>query len=82
MGSPLFLSARGAVNCGQLVFVGNSSGKFFALDPFSGKTLRETQLAPGGVGTPISYEVDGKQYVAVMAGIAEGRVYEFGLDSK
>ena len=72
---------RRAVDGGQLIFVGNSGGKFFALDPASGKTLWESQLLPGGVATPISYELDGKQYIAVMAGIKGGRVYTFALDA-
>ena len=38
--------------------------------------------AAGGVATPISYELDGKQYIAVMAGISKGRVYSFALDAK
>jgi quinohemoprotein ethanol dehydrogenase len=75
-----FQSSGGALStAGQLIFVGNSQGKFFALDPASGKTLWETQLLAGGVATPISYELDGKQYIAVMAGIQKGRVYTFAL---
>ena len=78
-----FQSSGGALStAGQLIFVGNTTGKLFALDPVNGKTLWEAQLAPGGVGTPISYELDGKQYIAVMAGIAKGRVYAFALDEK
>jgi len=78
-----FQPSGGALStAGQLVFVGNSSGKFFALDPVSGKTLWETQLLPGGVATPISYELDGRQFIAVMAGIAKGRVYAFSLDGQ
>jgi quinohemoprotein ethanol dehydrogenase len=76
-------SSGGALStAGQLIFVGNSAGKFFALDPASGKTLWESQLLAGGVATPISYELDGKQYIAVMAGIKGGRVYTFALDAK
>ena len=68
-----FQSSGGALStAGQLIFVGNSAGKFFALDPVSGKTLWESQLQPG-VATPISYELDGKQYIAVMSGIIEGQ---------
>ncbi len=75
-----FQPAGGALSTGgQLVFVGNGGGKFMALDPLTGKTLWETQLLPGGTGTPISYELDGKQYIAVMGGIANGRVYAFAL---
>ena len=35
-----------------------------------------------GVATPISYELDGKQYVAVMSGVQRGRMYGFALDAK
>jgi len=74
-----FLASGGALStAGQLIFVGNSAGKFFALDPLSGKTLWESQLQQG-VATPISYELDGKQYIAVMSGISKGRVYGFAL---
>jgi quinohemoprotein ethanol dehydrogenase len=77
-----FLASGGALStAGQLIFVGNSAGKFFALDPLSGKTLWESQLQQG-VATPISYELDGKQYIAVMSGISKGRVYGFALDAK
>ncbi len=77
-----FLASGGALStAGQLIFVGNSAGKFFALDPLSGKTLWESQLQQG-IATPISYELDGKQYIAVMSGISKGRVYGFALDAK
>jgi glucose dehydrogenase len=52
-----------------------------ALDPESGKTLWETQLMQG-MATPISYQLDGKQYIAVMSGISKGRVFGFALDAK
>jgi hypothetical protein len=75
-----FQPSGGALStAGNLVFVGNSAGKFFALDPQTGKTLWDTQLLTGGVATPITYELDGKQYVAVMGGIQKGRVYSFAL---
>ena len=74
-----FQPAGGALStAGQLIFVGNGGGKFFALDPLSGKTLWEAQLGQG-VATPISYELDGKQYIAVMAGISKGKVHAFAL---
>jgi quinohemoprotein ethanol dehydrogenase len=77
-----FQPSGGALSvAGQLIFVGNSAGKFMALDPVSGKTLWEHQLATG-VATPISYELDGKQYIAVMSGMSKGRMYGFALDAK
>ena len=77
-----FQPSGGALSsAGQLIFVGNSTGKLFALDPVTGKTLWESQLGAGGVATPISYELDGKRFIAVMAGI-KGRVYSFALEAK
>jgi PQQ-dependent dehydrogenase (methanol/ethanol family) len=78
-----FLPSGGALSvAGQLIFVGNGQGKFMALDPVSGKTLWEQQLQGMGVATPISYELDGRQYIAVMAGISKGKIYGFALDAK
>ncbi len=77
-----FQPSGGALSvAGQLIFVGNSTGKFMALDPVTGKTLWEHQLQ-SGVATPISYELDGKQYIAVMSGVKNGKVYGFALDAK
>jgi outer membrane protein assembly factor BamB len=77
-----FQPSGGALSvAGQLIFVGNSAGKFMALDPVTGKTLWEHQLATG-VATPIAYELDGKQYIAVMSGMSKGRMYGFALDAK
>lgn len=77
-----FQPSGGALSiAGQLIFVGNSGGKFMALDPESGKTLWERQLMQG-VATPITYQLDGKQYIAVMSGISKGRVFGFALDAK
>ena len=76
-----FQPAGGALStAGQLIFVGNAGGKLMALDPESGKTLWEQQLMQG-VATPISYELDGTQYIAVMSGISKGRVFGFALDA-
>jgi PQQ-dependent dehydrogenase (methanol/ethanol family) len=65
---------------GRLIFVGDGGGKLQALDPATGKLLWEHQTMPG-VATPVTYELDGKQYVAVMAGTANGRVFSFAVDA-
>ena len=53
---------------GGLVFSGNREGSFFALDAESGQPLWHFQT--GGLiwASPISYELDGKQYIAIAAG--------------
>lgn len=63
------------------MFVGENPGTFMALDPATGKVLWQHKLAMG-IATPVTYELDGKQYVAVMSGIRDGKVYAFTLDGK
>jgi alcohol dehydrogenase (cytochrome c) len=53
---------------GGLVFGGSEEGNFFALDAETGAPLWDIQLGGAVRGIPISYAVDGKQYVAVAAG--------------
>ena len=55
---------------GDLVFAGDAVGRFKALDATTGKKLWETNLTSPVAGFPISYAVDGKQYVAVGTGLA------------
>jgi len=64
---------------GDLVFGGNSRGEFFALDGKTGARLWQQRLQQG-VATPVSYELDGKQYVTVLAGATGAKLYTFGLD--
>jgi len=61
---------NGAVltTAGDLVFFGDLAQKFRAMDADSGKVLWETPL-PGSIqNSTITYAVNGRQYVAVMAG--------------
>jgi len=53
---------------GGLVFQGTGSGEFTALDARDGKMLWSTPAQTGIVAAPISYAIDGEQYVAIMAG--------------
>lgn len=55
---------------GDLVFVGDLHRFFRALDAETGKVLWTTPLSGPVAGYPISYAVDGRQYVAVAAGSA------------
>ena len=51
-----------------LVFVGEDSGMFMAVDAVSGKPLWEFQTSQLWKASPMTYVFDGKQYVAVAAG--------------
>jgi alcohol dehydrogenase (cytochrome c) len=53
---------------GNLVFTGEGNGWFDAFNAKTGKKLWRYNLGAGVNAPPISYEVDGKQYVAVAAG--------------
>ncbi len=54
---------------GDLVFQGNGGGLFAAYSAHSGEKLWESHVGIGLMAPPVSYSVDGDQYVAVMAGI-------------
>lgn len=58
---------------GGLVFTGNlDTREFMAFDAESGEKLWSTTTNSGVVGTPMSYSVDGTQYVAVWSGFGGG----------
>jgi alcohol dehydrogenase (cytochrome c) len=53
---------------GDLVFGGDVAGYLRAFDAESGKVLWETSLGSQVTGHPVTFAVDGKQYVAVSTG--------------
>jgi alcohol dehydrogenase (cytochrome c) len=53
---------------GGLVFGGDVNGRFRALDHETGEVLWEINLGSAVTGFPISYTVDGQQFVAVSTG--------------
>jgi alcohol dehydrogenase (cytochrome c) len=61
---------------GNLVFGGSEEGNFFALDAENGKPLWDVQLGGAIRANPMSFAIDGKQYVAIAAGSA---LFVFGL---
>jgi PQQ-dependent dehydrogenase (methanol/ethanol family) len=57
-----------AATGGGLVFGGDSNGRFRAHDHDTGEILWEVNLGSSVSGYPITFAVDGKQYVAVNTG--------------
>ena len=55
---------------GGVVFTGDAEGNFIALDAGSGKALWHFQCGASVYSSPMTYAVNGKQYVAVAAGSA------------
>jgi quinohemoprotein ethanol dehydrogenase len=53
---------------GNLVFQGTADGRVLAYAADTGETLWERQVSSGVVAGPISYSVDGEQYVAFNVG--------------
>jgi alcohol dehydrogenase (cytochrome c) len=61
---------------GGLVFSGTDEGNFFALDAGAGKPLWDFQTGGSISSNPISFTMDGHQYVAITA---DRVLYVFGL---
>ena len=55
---------------GGLLFGGDVNGRFRAFDQETGEALWEINLGSAVTGFPITYAVDGRQYVAVSTGTA------------
>ena len=53
---------------GNLIFQGNSSGRFVAYRADTGKELWSEPAQTGVMAPPVTYEIDGEQYVSVVAG--------------
>jgi alcohol dehydrogenase (cytochrome c) len=54
---------------GNLVFVGDLDRRFRAFDVTNGEILWETRLGTSVQGHPVSFSVDGKQYIAVNSAL-------------
>ncbi|HWJ89032.1 MAG TPA: PQQ-binding-like beta-propeller repeat protein [Pelagibacterium sp.] len=54
---------------GGVVFAGDWDRNFYAFDAANGDVLWNTRLPQAAQGYPISYEADGRQYVAVPVGV-------------
>ena len=52
----------------DLVFQGTAAGTLVAYRADTGEKLHEIEVGTGIIAAPISYAIDGEQYVAVMAG--------------
>ena len=61
---------------GGLIFGGTEEGDIFALDAANGKSLWRFQTGGAMKSNPISYQSEGKQYIAVAAGAA---IFTFAL---
>jgi quinohemoprotein ethanol dehydrogenase len=68
---------------GRLVFQGTATGSFAAFDAQTGKQLWQFAAGLGIVAAPMSYSIDGRQYVSILVGYggaaaAQGRFMDMG----
>lgn len=61
---------------GGVVFGGSDEGNFYALDALTGKPLWDFQTGGPIFANPVSYAIDGKQFVAI---VADRALFVFGL---
>ena len=62
------MTASALATAGGVVFGGTADRRFFALDADNGDVLWETRLNGDISGAPVTFEIDGRQYLAVGAG--------------
>ena len=67
---------------GGLVFYGNMQGELKALDAKSGEVLWRFETGSGINQGPVTYEIDGKQYLAVASGHLVGPPSFMGAEGK
>lgn len=86
----------GVLTTSDLVFQGNAHGIFKAFDAVTGKELWKVDLQSGIIAPPVTYLVDGVQYVTVAVGwggamgmwnkyiesIQPGRIFTFKIGGK
>ncbi len=79
---------------GNLVFAGTADGRFAAYRADTGEKRWEAPIGTGIIAPPVTYQVDGRQYVSIAVGWGgvfglmqratdkqdHGRVYTFALD--
>jgi quinohemoprotein ethanol dehydrogenase len=84
------------VTAGNLVFEGTADAHFKAFDARTGKELWESPVGSGVIAAPMTYEIDGTQYVSIAVGWGgvygqmsrhselrtKGTVYTFALNGK
>lgn len=90
--SPLPVFAGVLATRSGLVFSGDQQGFFFAAHANSGKVLWRHQTGSGINASPVTYAIDGRQYVAILSGLGGdpgfyfsgpkgGSLFVFALDN-
>jgi len=91
--SPLPFFSGMLATKGGVVFTGDQRGRLLAYDSKTGKELWKFQTGSAINASPITYELDGKQYVAILSGLGGdpsfyysapkgGMLWVFAIDGK
>ncbi len=64
---------------GHLLFSADNAGNLLALDPATGKTLWHLNMGGEMVASPMTYELDGRQYLLIPV---QDALYAFSLPEK
>ncbi len=72
------MTGSALATAGGIVFGGTADREFFALHTDTGALLWQTRLNGDVSGAPITFEVNGRQYVAITAGGRTGPTTSFG----
>jgi len=65
---PRTMNGGTLTTAGNLVFQGTGDGRFAAYKADDGTRLWQVSFGNGILGSPVTYSVDGRQYVSVLAG--------------
>ena len=79
VGPPEFNYSGVLSTAGGMVFYGETGGGFAAVDAKNGRTLWHFETNQALYGSPMTYAVNGRQYVAVAAG---SQILSFALPAK
>jgi quinohemoprotein ethanol dehydrogenase len=63
----------GALSTGGGLLFRGGAGRFYAHDPGTGEVLWSAAVGGGNMATPVTYRIEGRQYVAVEVGQGGGR---------
>jgi quinohemoprotein ethanol dehydrogenase len=86
---PAYWNGGTLATAGNLVFQGTAAGDFIAYRATDGAKLWSAWTGTGVLAAPITYEIDGQQYISVMAGWggafvpryrSKGLLYTFALN--
>ncbi|MBF7729337.1 PQQ-dependent dehydrogenase, methanol/ethanol family [Pseudomonas sp. N040] len=76
---PMMNNGGTLTTAGNLVFQGTAFGELFAYAADTGKRLWQQQVSSAVIAGPITYEINGEQYVAFNVGLGGAFPIAFGL---